>query len=78
LRDKKRKAGIESDFLFLNLHHFSIIGESNFKIFTFKEDFMGLWGMPFSTSLAFYVLAATLVLAVIWFIVTSKQDKHHE
>jgi len=39
---------------------------------------MGLWGMPFSTSLAFYVLAATLVLAVIWFIVTSKQDKHHE
>jgi len=45
---------------------------------TFKEDFMELWGMPISTSLAFYVLAGTFILAFLWTILGNKNGGKHE
>ncbi len=39
---------------------------------------MELWGMPFSTSLAFVVLALTIIVAIGWTIFQSKKDENHE
>lgn len=36
---------------------------------------MELWGMPLSTSLAFYVLAATVIVAIVWTIVTGLKNR---
>jgi Tfp pilus assembly protein PilO len=57
---------------------FSYNDFSNNKLTLFKEDFMELWGMPFSTSLAFVVLALTIIVAIGWTIFQSKKDENHE
>lgn len=39
---------------------------------------MELWGMPFSTSLAFVVLALTIIVAIVWTIAEGVKEKNNE
>jgi Tfp pilus assembly protein PilO len=57
---------------------FSYNDFSNTNLTLFKEDFMEFWGMPFSTSLAFVVLALTIIVAIGWTIFQSKKEENNE
>lgn len=39
---------------------------------------MELWGMPISTSLAFYVLAGTMIVAFLWTVLGNQNGGKHE
>ncbi len=39
---------------------------------------MQIWGMPFSTALALYVLGGTIIAAIIWTVITGTKENDHE